>query len=536
MKCDWREDESMNNIKFSVGMALLLLLTAAADSAGAECITCKGGSASTQQDVLNAEWASFMNGESTNTTEIVYSTGGLVNPKYNRANNAALESAARASADETATEGTAEKTDAKEVGQSASDADFRAPSNSGGQGERSAEFAAVLAPLTAVNDSEIILDISPDASEYIPGAVSIPYTEFLETGGALKSVSEMAGVLGNAGISADDSVLIYGECQPCGGGPSAATYVYWIMKYLGHEKVRLMDGGMDDWVAAQQPTAWQPANLTAQTYTPSINASLLASFEFVRSGTAQIIDARSQAEFEAGSIPESINIPYDRVLDGKSIKDEESLKEIFSSLEKARPVVVYTNTGVKASMTWLALALLGYDARIYSWQEWQSSLPHLNLTLQEARANPNPAEIGDAVTITAVFAAKNQSKGSEAEGSSGNMTILTIKGCATCGFGSPQGYADLSSSDGVVRIGSASQTERTGNDNGFTVSARVSGPSGKAISKVIMKRIKSGGDEFSGIWNANVAAGDYTVDIEATAGQITESFQDALQIRVGSRD
>jgi len=308
------------------------------------------------------------------------------------------------------------------------------------------------------------------------------------------------------------------------------------MKYLGHEKVRLMDGGMDDWVAAQQPTAWQPANLTAQTYTPSINASLLASFEFVRSGTAQIIDARSQAEFEAGSIPESINIPYDRVLDGKSIKDEESLKEIFSSLEKARPVVVYTNTGVKASMTWLALALLGYDARIYSWQEWQSSLPHLNLTLQEARANPNPAEIGDAVTITAVFAAKNQSKGSEAEGSSGNMTILTIKGCATCGFGSPQGYADLSSSDGVVRIGSASQTERTGNDNGFTVSARVSGPSGKAISKVIMKRIKSGGDEFSGIWNANVAAGDYTVDIEATAGQITESFQDALQIRVGSRD
>ena len=53
---------------------------------------------------------------------------------------------------------------------------------------------------------------------------------------------------------------------------------------------------------------------------------------------------------------------------------------------------------------------------------------------------------------------------------------------------------------------------------------------------MIMKRIKSGGDEFSGIWNANVAAGDYTVDIEATAGQITESFQDALQIRVGSRD
>ena len=66
-------------------------------------------------------------------------------------------------------------------------------------------------------------------------------------------MSEMAAVLGEAGISQDDAVLIYGECQPCGGGPSAATYVYWIMKYLGHENVKLLDGGIDDWVAAMQP-------------------------------------------------------------------------------------------------------------------------------------------------------------------------------------------------------------------------------------------------------------------------------------------
>ena len=37
--------------------------------------------------------------------------------------------------------------------------------------------------------------------------------------------------------------------------------------------------------------------------------------------------------------------------------------------------VVYTNTGVKASMTWLVLTLLGYDAKIYSWYDWKDNLP-----------------------------------------------------------------------------------------------------------------------------------------------------------------
>jgi len=36
-------------------------------------------------------------------------------------------------------------------------------------------------------------------------------------------------------------------------------------------------------------------------------------------------------------------------------------------------VVVYTNTGVKASMIWLALTLLDYDASIYSWRDWQAN-------------------------------------------------------------------------------------------------------------------------------------------------------------------
>jgi thiosulfate/3-mercaptopyruvate sulfurtransferase len=508
-----------------IAMCILLMVAifaGAVSSVNGECTACKGGSPTTQQDVLNNEWAVFL-GKENATTEVMSSTGGLVNPRYNRENNPSLQ---------------AEKSQAlASVTGAESPTDSNVSSallSSRINAKRSDGFASVLVPLESANNSGIILDISPNSTEYIPGAINIPYTEFLGSGGVLKPVSEMAAVLGEAGISEDDSVLIYGECQPCGGGPSAATYVYWIMLYLGHENVKLLDGGIDDWVAALRPTVTQPASLPSHTYTPSIKADLLATYEFVHSGTPQIIDARTAMEYKAGSIPGSVNIPYDQVLDEKRIKDKEDLADLFSSMDKNRSVVVYTNTGVKASMIWLALTLLDYDARIYSWQDWQANSPKLDIALQKAYAGPNPAKIGDVVQITALFEGKNISSASLPKNvnQSGNETILTIKGCATCGFGSPQGYADLSSTGGVVKIGSSSQTQKSAAEKGFTVSAQVLSPSGDTVSRVVMKRIKSDGDEFAGIWNANVAAGLYTVDIVATLGEITKPFPDAMQIEV----
>ena len=476
------------------GLILLLIsiFAASVSSVDGECAAC--GTPTSQQDVLNNEWAMFL-GKENATAEVMSSTGGLVNPRYNRQNNPSLQ--------------------AKNSNDS---------------------FASVLVPLESANDLGIILDISPDPTEFIPGAVSIPYGSFLNEHKQLKPVSELAQILGKAGISEDDEVLIYGECPTCGGGPSAATYVYWVMKYLGHERVSLLNGGIDDWVSAMQPTVSQPASLSPKNYTPSLKAGLLATYEYVHSTVPKIIDARTAENFKAGSIPNAVNIPYTSVLDGKRIKDEASVQKVFSSLSKDLPVVVYSNAGIEASMTWFMLTLLGYDARIYSWQDWQANLPHLNIALQNAYAKPNPARIGDVVLITAVFKEKNMSSSSvpETGNRSENQTILTIKGCATCGFGSPQGYADLSQTNGVVKIGSTSQAQKSVAENGFTVSAQILSPSGNTVSKVIMKRIKSDGDEFAGIWNANVAAGVYGVDIIATFGEGTKTFPDAMQIEVAN--
>ena len=316
------------------GYTLLLIAVLAGTIYGVngECTACKGGSPTAQQDVLNSEWAAFM-GEENATPAAITSATGLTTPQYSRANNQLVQAGNNGAASDKPSLSNNPVADPSPTSgtNSGAEASSIKPSTIKPTPERSQKFASVLVPLERANNSGTVLDISPNSTEYIPGAINIPYTKFLDSSGALLPVSEMARTLGEAGISENDSVLIYGECQPCGGGPSAATYVYWIMKYLGHENVKLLDGGIDDWVAAKLPTVTEPAVLPQKSYTPSIDANLLATYEYVHSNTPLIIDARTPAEFNAGSIPNAVNIPYDSVLDGKRIKDEAALQELFSS-------------------------------------------------------------------------------------------------------------------------------------------------------------------------------------------------------------
>lgn len=247
--------------------------------------------------------------------------------------------------------------------------------------QRSDESRRMLIPIEDVSDTDVLLDVSENSTNHIKGSIVIPYTEFmLDTQtGTLKSVDEVARILGDAGVSRDDSVVIYGECLPCGGGPSLATYVYWIMKCLGHENVRVLDGNVDDWAAAGRPTTNEAQIRQAKEYVPEFNDGAIATYDYVNSGImsgkVQVVDARTPAEWESGNILGSINKPYDDVLDGKKIKSEAALKNAFAILDKDRPVVVYTNTGVKASVVWFSLEMMGYDAKLYSWANWVMNQP-----------------------------------------------------------------------------------------------------------------------------------------------------------------
>ena len=237
---------------------------------------------------------------------------------------------------------------------------------------RSDEARVIMAPLEDVTDADILLDVSENSSTHISGSVVLPYMEFDESAGILKPISEISRILGDAGISRNDSVVIYGQCLPCGGGPSVATYIYWMMKGLGHEKVKLLDGTAEDWEASGRATTSESNVLPAKVYTPAETDDFNATYDLVEGGQVQIVDARTLQEYGQSTIPGSISIPYASVLYGERIKDESQLKKVFMLLAKDKPVVVYTNTGMKASVVWFALEMMGYDARLYSYQDWMA--------------------------------------------------------------------------------------------------------------------------------------------------------------------
>ncbi len=400
---------------------------------------------------------------------------------------------------------------------------------------RTGKFAEALISPIEVAPNDVVLDISPSPTRFIEGAVNVNYESFMGEGGRLKSVSEMAKLLGDSGISRNDSLVIAGECLPCGGGPSPAVFSYWLLKYLGHEKVRILDGSIDDWAAAGLNTSNKSATRPKTIYTPLLMPELLANYDYVINGGAQIVDARSAVDFGMGSIPGAVNIPYVNVIEKERIKSEEDLQTVFMGLEKDKPVVVYTNVGVEASLVWFALTLSGYDARLYSWRDWIENQPKFNYDLADVGAKPNPVRSGSTTTITASFR-DMQTNASEKTFPDGDTKLTVKAGCSTCGF---EGFAlgtsgSSGNKSGMVQLSSSGKTSQTGGvqavDSALRCTAIITGPDNSEADRTSL--LRTSGYKYMGIWTANVAPGVYKVSILATASGDAKTFTDVLEIEV----
>ena len=227
------------------------------------------------------------------------------------------------------------------------------------------------------------------------------------------------------------------------------------------------------------------------------------------------------------------------MLENESIKPQEDLQKVFAGLEKDRPVVVYTNVGVEASLVWFALNLSGYDARLYTWRDWLENQPKFNFELADVEAKPNPVRSGSTTTITASF----QEKQTELPRiiSSNDEVKLTIKGCATCGFegfalGTSGASGASGNKSGMVQLGSSGKTSQSSGaavqaaDSALRCTAIVNGPDGSEAARTSL--LRTSGYKYVGIWNANVAPGVYKVSIAATASGSAETFADVLEIEV----
>ncbi|HII07374.1 MAG TPA: sulfurtransferase, partial [Methanotrichaceae archaeon] len=100
-----------------------------------------------------------------------------------------------------------------------------------------------------------------------------------------------------------------------------------------------------------------------ETYNPDPNLDLLASNDQLES--AQVVDARSPAEYAAGHLEGAVNIDYSKVMGANGIASAQSLSQTFSGLDKNLPVVVYSSKGGQASIVWYALYTQGYQVSLY---------------------------------------------------------------------------------------------------------------------------------------------------------------------------
>ena len=228
------------------------------------------------------------------------------------------------------------------------------------------------------------------AARHIPGAVYFDIDAVSDQTSPwphmLPPAPQFAAAMEGLGIGNETTVVAYD-----GAGLFSAPRVWWMLKAMGHEKVCVLDGGLPAWQRAGLPVDDKPVTPPRATFTarpvPSLVRSFEAVMEIVRTGTAQIVDARGGPRFHAkepeprpgvrgGHIPGSFNIPYGSLLneDG-TMKSPEDLRAVFAAgcVNLASPVVTSCGSGVTAAIVMLALGIAGAaDVALYdgSWSEW----------------------------------------------------------------------------------------------------------------------------------------------------------------------
>ena len=153
------------------------------------------------------------------------------------------------------------------------------------------------------------------AKVHITGAVNVSYKAFFKPGdieGLLVSNEEIAKILGDNGVSEKKTIVVYDE-----GSMKYSGRLYFILKYMGAAKVKVLDGGLEAWKAGRKPVTKNPSNVAKTTFVPKVNAGLLASMADVKAAKGKadvvLVDSREVGEFKGlenkstGHLPGAIN-------------------------------------------------------------------------------------------------------------------------------------------------------------------------------------------------------------------------------------
>jgi thiosulfate/3-mercaptopyruvate sulfurtransferase len=216
-----------------------------------------------------------------------------------------------------------------------------------------------------------------------------------------------AAAMGRLGVAPKTLVVAYDNM----GFPLGSARLWWALNYYGHDKVRVLDGGLRQWVAEGRPLTTDVPQIQCAAFAASPSSGWLATKHDVcdalgESGTV-LVDCLTPELFQGrgdrhlwgqrpGHIPGAVNVPYLANVDPTLTEitaDErarilverrdfrfasaENLAQLYAAagITKNKKVITYCGRGYAAACGLLALKVLGHgDVRLYdgSWSEWSA--------------------------------------------------------------------------------------------------------------------------------------------------------------------
>lgn len=207
------------------------------------------------------------------------------------------------------------------------------------------------------------------------------------------SKKQFEDLMSRLGIRKDDELILYGDFNNW-----FAAFAFWVFKYYGHEKIKIMNGGRKKWESEGKPYTKEepvvnPSRYVASAPDEGIRAYLEDVKRSLRREEVGLVDVRSAKEFKGeitappeypmehaqrgGHIPGAKNIPWIQALneDG-TFKSAEELEKLYADngISPDKHIICYCRIGERSSHSWFVLKyLLGYPSvKNYdgSWTEW----------------------------------------------------------------------------------------------------------------------------------------------------------------------
>ena len=229
---------------------------------------------------------------------------------------------------------------------------------------------------------------------HIPGARFLDLNQDLSApverhGGRhpLPDFTKLAEKLGAIGVKSQETLVVaYDDSRL-----AFAARLWWLLRYMGHDKVALLDGGWKAWQAAGYPVTDALATPQSETFVPQLRSEWVVNIDTLKVRKdlpdVVVIDSRESDRYLgkrepidpiAGHIPGAINYPWQDVTDAQGyLRSISEQQQRWVDVEPSAEVLVYCGSGVTACVNLLSLELAGINTgKLYAggWSDWCSYL------------------------------------------------------------------------------------------------------------------------------------------------------------------